>query len=210
MSTERKFPIGQIKSAEQYADEYFLHLRLAAQDVDRATLARGATLIEKTILSGGTIYSCGNGGSAAISNHLLCDFAKGIQTDTALRPKIISLSSHVELLLAIGNDLRFEDVFQFQAATWARPGDLLMAISSSGNSENIVRTLQWAKANGVATLALTGFDGGRAMAIADVGIHVAAANYGVIEDIHQSIMHLFAQYIRQKHMDGNSISTRKF
>ena len=210
MNTERKFPIDEIKSAEQYADQYFSHLRLAAQDVDRAALARGVTLVEKTILSGGTIYSFGNGGSAAISNHLLCDFAKGIQTDTVLRPKIVSLSSHVELLLAIGNDLSFEDIFQFQAATWARPGDLLMAISSSGNSENIVRTLQWAKANGVATLALTGFDGGRAMVIADVSIHVASANYGVIEDIHQSIMHLFAQYIRQKHMDGISISTRKF
>lgn len=210
MSTERKFPLEQIATAERYAETYFSHLSRAAQDLDRSALARGASLVEKTILSGGTIYSFGNGGSAAISNHLLCDFAKGMQTDTALRPKVVSLSSHVELLLAIGNDLSFEEVFQYQAATWAHPGDLLMAISSSGNSENIVRPLKWAKANGIATLALTGFDGGRAMAIADVGIHVAAENYGVVEDIHQSIMHLFAQYIRQKHMDTNSISARKF
>jgi D-sedoheptulose 7-phosphate isomerase len=210
MSAERKFPLEQIATAEQYAETYFLHLSRAAQGLDRSALARGASLVEKTILGGGTIYSFGNGGSAAISNHLLCDFAKGIQTDTALRPKVVSLSSHVELLLAIGNDLSFEDVFQYQAATWAHSGDLLMAISSSGNSENIVRPLKWAKANGIATLALTGFDGGRAMAIADVGIHVAAENYGVVEDIHQSIMHLFAQYIRQKHMDTNSISARKF
>ena len=170
MSIERAFPTDRIESAEQYADQYFSHLRLAAQDVDRVALAKGAALVEKTILRGGTIYSFGNGGSAAISNHLLCDFAKGIQTDTVLRPKVVSLSSHVELMLAIGNDLSFEDVFQFQAATWARPGDVLIAISSSGNSENIVRALQWAKANGVQTLALTGFDGGRAMALADVSI----------------------------------------
>ena len=153
---------------------------------------------------------CGNGGSAAIANHLLCDFQKGIQTDTAVKPRVVSLSSHPELITAIGNDIGFEDIFVFQLRTMARPGDVLMTISSSGNSENIVRCMKWAKDNGVPTIALVGFSGGRSGNMADVTIHVAAKNYGTVEDVHQSVMHLLAQYLRQSHMNDEQIACRKF
>ena len=92
----------------------------------------------------------------------------------------------------------------------ARQGDVVMTISSSGNSENIVRAVDWAKKNGIPTIAMVGFAGGRSGAMADVAIHVAAENYGTIEDIHQSLMHIFAQYLRQSRMSDDLIASRKF
>jgi phosphoheptose isomerase len=185
--------------------EYLALYAKGAAGIDCDALARAAALIIETVNRGGVIYACGNGGSAAIANHLLCDFAKNIQTNTALRPRVVSLSAHVELLLAVANDIEFNDVFAFQVRSWAKPGDLVMTISSSGNSENIVRPLLWAKANGISTLALTGFSGGRSREIADVAVHVPANNYGVVEDLHQSVMHLLAQFVRQAHMDPADI-----
>ncbi len=205
-----KFPHRPIDSASDYAGAYIKALNEAAQSLDSDALAAAARMICDTIAGGGVIYSCGNGGSAAIANHLLCDFAKGIQTDTALRPRVVSLSAHTELMLAIGNDIEFAEIFAFQLRSWAKPGDMLLAISSSGNSENIVRAIDWAKNAGVATLAFTGFDGGRAAGLADVSVHVAAHNYGIVEDLHQSLMHLLAQYIRQRHMAAELVAVRKF
>jgi phosphoheptose isomerase len=86
----------------------------------------------------------------------------------------------------------------------------LITISSSGESENIVRAALWAKDNGIPVIAMTGFSGGRSADIADVNLHVAADNYGVIEDIHQSLMHILAQHLRQAHMDEALIGQRKF
>ena len=94
--------------------------------------------------------------------------------------------------------------------TMARPGDILLTISSSGNSENIVRAVKWAKDNGIPTIAMVGFSGGRSAALADVTVHVAAENYGTVEDVHQSMMHLFAQYLRQSHMTVEQIASRIF
>ena len=204
------FPEKTYPDANQYASGYLAELTRAAGAIDGKAVGAAAELLKAAITADRTVFACGNGGSAAISNHLLCDFAKGIQTDTPLRPKVVSFSSHVEMITAIGNDISFEEVFAFQLRTAARPGDLLLTISSSGNSENIVRCLQWARDNGVKSIALTGFDGGRSAKLADVNIHVPAHNYGVVEDLHQSTMHILAQSLRMMHMNPDLIGTRKF
>ena len=87
---------------------------------------------------------------------------------------------------------------------------MLISISSSGDSENVVRACQWAKENGVSVIAMTGFAGGRSAALADVNLHVVGDNYGVVEDTHQSLMHILAQFIRLSRMDAGAISARKF
>ena len=94
--------------------------------------------------------------------------------------------------------------------TMAAPGDVLITISSSGNSENIVRAIDWARANGVGSIAMTGFTGGRSAVRADVSLHVAAENYGVVEDVHQSMMHCLAQYLRQSAMPPELVAHRVF
>jgi D-sedoheptulose 7-phosphate isomerase/D-glycero-D-manno-heptose 1,7-bisphosphate phosphatase len=135
---------------------------------------------------------------------------KGIRTTTDLAPHVMSLSTNVEILTAVANDLGYENVFVYQLQAQSQPGDVLIAVSSSGRSPNIMRTLTWARDHGLHTIALTGFDGGAARTVAEVAIHVDVANYGIIEDLHQAIMHALAQYIRQSRMTADAISASVF
>ena len=205
-----KFPVEVHGSAAEYWGKYSEAVAHAVKRVDTAAVERAAEFLYALFCAGRTLYVCGNGGSAAISNHLLCDFAKGIQADTPLKPKVVSLASHLELITAIGNDFEFAAIFAYQLQTFASKGDALMTISASGNSENIVRAIEWAKRNGVGTIALTGFDGGRSAKLADINLHVPACNYGIVEDVHQSLMHVFAQYLRMRRMDPALIECRNF
>jgi D-sedoheptulose 7-phosphate isomerase len=204
------FPETKFDNIEDYTDVYFTQVKNAAASVDRKKLRQAADILTNIYSNGGMIYSCGNGGSAAIANHLVCDHCKLVRTDTNLTPRIYSLSSTIEIITAIGNDISYDEIFAYQLQALAKPGDGLITISSSGDSENIVRAATWAKHNGVPVISMTGFAGGRSAEIADVNLHVTADNYGVIEDVHQSLMHLLAQYIRQEHMDEGLIRQRKF
>jgi D-sedoheptulose 7-phosphate isomerase len=205
-----KFPTRKHSDAREYFSAYFDNLTEAATSMDTSSIAQAADLLADIFSKGHTLFVCGNGGSAAIANHLLCDFSKGMQTDTTLKPKVVSLSAHVELITAIGNDIDFAEIFAYQVRTAARPGDVLMTISSSGNSENIVRAVECARRENVTTIAMTGFVGGRSAQLADINIHVPAHNYGVVEDIHQSIMHILAQYVRASLMGADLIEHRHF
>jgi len=204
------FPEQKFEHISTYASTYFGKLRDAAATVDGEKMMQAANILTRVYRQGGIIYSCGNGGSAAIANHLVCDHCKLVQTDTNLHPRIVSLSTTVEMITAIGNDISFDDIFVYQLRSLARPDDALITISSSGDSENIVRAAQWAKDHGLPVIAMTGFSGGRSAKIADVNLHVDADNYGIIEDVHQSLMHILPQYIRQAHMDEALIKERKF
>ena len=195
------FPAKVYQSAGAYFAGYREALAQAWATVDPAAFERGVAMIGDAIRGRHLIYACGNGGSAGIAGHLLCDFLKGIQTNTALRPRVVSLASHLELITAIANDINYAEVFAYQLKTMAEPGDVLITISASGNSENIVHAIDWARQNGVGTIAMTGFAGGRSGKLADINLHVAAENYGIVEDIHQSIMHMLAQYLRQSAME---------
>ncbi len=136
------FPEQTYPDAGLYADRYFELLAEAAATVDRAALTAASRLLIERISAGRHVYSCGNGGSAAIANHLVCDHMKGIQTGTPLRPKIHSFSATVELITAIANDIGTEEMFAFQLSSLASEGDVLIAISSSGSSPNIVRAIE--------------------------------------------------------------------
>jgi len=186
--------------ASTYCGSYVAELARAASTLDMAELDRAAEILEAAYLAGQTVFSCGNGGSAAIANHFQCDHQKGVRTGTDLLPRVVSLSSNIELLTAIANDISYDEVFTHQLESQARSGDVLVAISSSGRSRNVIAALEWANLNDLRTIALTGFNGGRAREIAEVAVHVQCANYGVVEDVHQALMHALAQYLRQSRM----------
>ena len=205
-----QFPTHRYEAAEVFVAAYRAEIERAWSRLDGTAVARAIEILLSCIRGDATLFVCGNGGSAAIANHLVCDFEKGIRTSTDLAPRVVSLSANIELMTAIANDIGYEDVFIFQLESMARTGDALIAISSSGDSENIIRALTWARGHGVATIGLTGFTGGRSAPLADVQVHVPASNYGVVEDVHQSVMHMFAQFIRQAHMKPAAISMTKF
>ena len=206
----QKFPSQPFDACADFGAAYFKSLTEAASGVDYASLDRAADALAQTFARDGFIYICGNGGSAAIANHSLCDLLKGLRTDTVLKPRVISLSAHTEANSALSNDISHDEIFAYQLASMARPGDMLWTVSSSGNSQNVVRALEVAKDIGMATLAFTGFSGGRSRAMADVNVHVDSENYGVIEDIHMSFVHILAQFLRMKNMDPALVAERKF
>jgi len=204
------FPQKKYKDIETYTNSYFESSALAAKEVDRKALAKAATLLIRAINEKRFVWVCGNGGSAAIANHLICDYSKGIRSDTNLKPRVISLASNVEMITAISNDIKFDDIFLYQLESVAQKKDVLITISSSGDSENIVRAVTWARKKGIHTISMTGFEGGRAAATSDINLHVNAKNYGIVEDIHQSVMHILAQFMRMSHIERDDFVGIKF
>ena len=156
-----KFPMAAFASAASYFDAYAEEMARAAKTIDPEALDRAAAILLEAYTHGARMFSCGNGGSASIANHVQCDHVKGIRTATDLAPQVLSLSTNVELLTAIANDMGYENVFVYQLQSQSRPGDVLMAVSSSGRSPNIVHALTWARDHGLRTIAITGFGGGR-------------------------------------------------
>jgi phosphoheptose isomerase len=187
---------------------YTNDLNHAMWSVDITCLDAAARLIEKTIQTDNTIYVCGNGGSAAIANHLVCDCMKGISTSTQLEPRIVSLVSNVPLMTAIANDMSYNSIFSYQAKKLMKKGDILITISSSGNSPNIREALEFCHISGFESIAMCGFDGGASLK-ATIPLHVKSKNYGIVEDCHQSLMHMIAQYLRKSnlnpHIDPNTL-----
>ena len=205
-----KFPVAPHRSAGSYWDAYAEEMSRAAKTIEPEAFDRAAAILVEAYTRGARMFSCGNGGSASIANHVQCDHVKGVRTTTDLAPQVLSLSTNVELLTAIANDMGYENVFVYQLQSQSGPGDVLMAVSSSGRSANIVRALEWARDHGLRTIAITGFDGGQARTVAEVSLHVECTNYGVVEDLHQAVMHALAQYIRHSRMTPDAISASVF
>lgn len=170
-----------------------LHQALGAVDAHALDNARKA--VELAGERGNHIYAIGNGGSAVIPDHLCCDWPKGTHTSNCKMIVSSSLAANMPLYSAIANDFEFAEVFARQIEYFGKPGDVLLAISSSGKSENILRAVRRAGQMGMVAIGLSGFSGGELRRIADVSLHVPADNYGIVEDAHQALVHVIAQFI---------------
>ncbi len=150
--------------------------------------------------SGRTVFVIGNGGSAANASHFAQDLAKGTLRDPAQvrRLRALSLTDNNSFMTALANDEGYESIFVQQLKTFARPGDLLIAISGSGNSANVLRAVEWARANGLVTVAFTGFDGGRLHPLVDIDVHVELPDMCVTEAIHGILFHFVAEEIKRR------------
>lgn len=179
--------------------DYFGMLSYALQKLDHSELERLYDVVEGCVEYDYPIYLFGNGGSAAIANHWVCDAAKGISEDTGRSLSAMSLCSNVPLMTAIANDLGYDQVFSKQLE-YLKPkrGAVAIAISSSGNSKNVVNGLIKAKEIGMIAVALTGFHGGLANSIADFKVYLPVHNYGIVEDTHMMVLHAISQRVRSK------------
>ena len=180
-------------------DEYFSSVNLAAAQISRDSLEQAFKAVDGCA----RLYIMGNGGSAANADHWVCDYMKGINEDVIrgdiLNVKAISLASNGPLVTALANDLGYNHVFAKQLQYYrCQYGDVVLAMSASGNSKNVVNGLLNASRLGATTVALTGFTGGEAAKIADISVHVPSSNYGVVEDVHMMILHAISQRIRHR------------
>jgi D-sedoheptulose 7-phosphate isomerase len=144
------------------------------------------------------VFVIGNGGSAANASHLCEDLGKGTLSDFEgqKRLKIMSLTDNVPYIMAWANDEGYERVFVEQLKNFAEPGALLIAISGSGNSANVLRAVEYAKEHGMKTFALTGYDGGRLKQLADGSLHVRSNNMGAVEAVHAAVIHYLMDGLR--------------
>jgi histidinol-phosphate phosphatase family protein len=204
------FPAWQYDDGGVFAAAYTDELSRVFGLLDVGQVAAAAEVLSDAYARDAAVFACGNGGSASIANHLQCDHVKGIRNGTGLTSRVTSLSTNMELFSAIANDIGYDAVFEYQLQSLARPGDVLVAISSSGRSPNIVRALEWANAHGMRTIALTGFTGGPARALATHAVHIDSHNYGIVEDAHQACMHLLAQYVRQSRLTPAAVAATTF
>lgn len=158
-------------------------------------IEKASTKILQTVKKKNTIFVCGNGGSAAISNHYVCDYLKFLRQHTKLKPKVISLSSNLETITAISNDFSYDQIFKYQAESLFEKNDLVIIVSSSGNSKNVKELVKYSKKKGVKIIGFSGFKGGYLKKHSDISIHIPADNYGISEDSHHILMHIVLQYL---------------
>ena len=166
--------------------------------LDMKALARVAAQIERAQAAGRFIWVCGNGGSAAISAHVGCDFGKTASRPGAKPLKCVSLSDNTAFMTAIGNDLSFDETFSRQLENVVAKGDVVLLISGSGNSRNLIAAAKLARKRGARVVSLLGFDGGKLKGLSDEILLIPSDQYGVIEDLHMSVAHILTFYLKQR------------
>jgi D-sedoheptulose 7-phosphate isomerase len=176
-----------------YTDKIKKYLELEIQvmkrlDVD--AINRVMNTLEEARLAGKTVYICGNGGSAATASHFVCDFNKGVSETQEQKYNFICLNDNIPTMMAVANDISYDEVFVFPLRGHLKPGDLFIGISGSGNSENVVRAARYAKEQGNTVIGITGYFGGKLMELADQKLHVPIDNMQITEDLHMMLDHL--------------------
>ncbi len=174
------------KAIRKYAEEEIKLL----QEMDDDVVNEIMNLLIQAYENEATIYVFGNGGSASTASHMANDFNKGISEYVEKKFRVACLNDNVATIMAIANDIGYEDVFAFQLRNKIKPGDVVIGISGSGNSKNVINAMEYAKEQGAKTIGWVGFDGGQVAKIADVVFHVQIANMQLVEDMHMILNHL--------------------
>lgn len=147
-------------------------------------------VLEDARLHGKRIFICGNGGSAATASHYCCDFNKGVSENQNDKYNFECLNDNIPTLMAVSNDIGYEEVFRFPLKNKMKSGDILIGISGSGNSKNVVNAMEYAKSIGGTTIAIVGYSGGKMKEMADYNIHVNINDMQISEDIHMMLDHM--------------------
>ncbi|HMD71486.1 MAG TPA: SIS domain-containing protein [Bryobacteraceae bacterium] len=166
----------------------------AIETVDLKKVAEAIRVFTEARAEGRQIFTCGNGGSAATASHFAMEMVKGASYGRPKRFRIMALTDSGPTIMAYSNDVGYECVFVEQLKNFARPGDVVVGFSGSGNSPNVVRALEYGNSIGCLTIALTGRDGGKMGPLAQLHIHVAHPHMGRIEDVHMMVMHMICYY----------------
>jgi D-sedoheptulose 7-phosphate isomerase len=195
-----------VGDATAFGQTYVRSLIMALENVDAGRVATIVDILWQAYHDDRQMFFIGNGGSAASASHIATDLTKGAlghRGDAPARPvRAISLTDNLALFSAWANDVGFDDVFRGQLQTLLRPDDIVVALSASGNSPNVLRAVRYAREAGATTIGLTGFGGGALANLVDHGIVVDSNHYGVVEDVHMQIGHIMCYYFRQRIMAG--------
>ncbi len=179
-------------------DSYFDLVKETLDGLDRKSMESFVDLIMETYEREGTIYIFGNGGSGGNASHMCGDIVKDVSLGLEKRFKVVCLNDNVPSMMAVANDISYDDIFLEPLKNFVKAGDLVVGISGSGNSANVVKALLYAKQKDVSTVALCGFDGGKIKEIADLAVHANVQDMEVSEDIHSVIGHAVKKMLMAK------------
>ncbi|MBD3169481.1 MAG: SIS domain-containing protein [candidate division Zixibacteria bacterium] len=168
--------------------------------IEKQTIDNVIDVLYKAYRDSKMVFFAGNGGSAAAASHFCEDLSKGTQPDlkATKRFRALSLVDNVPYITAMSNDEGYEHIFEQQLVCYAQPGDILVCISGSGNSQNVVQAMEWAKNHDLTTIAISGYDGGKIGAIADVNLHVPSFDMGLVEALHMVVSHYITDRLKEK------------
>ena len=192
---------GRRKDAARFAAGYIAYVSKLLSELETTKVAAFIEELERARKGQNTVFIIGNGGSAVTASHMANDFGVGSHLDEEVPPiRALALTDNMAVVTAIANDVGYHNIFVYQLRIHYRPGDLLVAISASGNSPNVVAAAEWVKKRGGKVIGLVGFDGGKLKPLCDVVIHVKTAKgeYGPVEDIHMVVDHLVYTWLRSR------------
>jgi D-sedoheptulose 7-phosphate isomerase len=175
---------------------YLGQLRDTIDTLPRDRLAAMGEMLFRAYRNEKQVFTVGNGGSASTASHMAADLGKNTIGPNMRRFRILSLNDNAAIVTALANDIGYEHIFSEQLVNLIQPGDLLIAISGSGNSPNVVRAMTYAREQCAEVVAVLGFDGGRAAALADLAVIVPSDHYGIVEDVHLIINHILVDYFK--------------
>jgi len=177
-----------------FAAQYRSQLLATMDSIPLDKVEEAIKLLEQAREENRAMFVCGNGGSASTASHFACDMVKGASYGRSRRFRIQALTDSLPTITAYSNDVSYDQVFVEQLKNFARPGDVLVAISGSGNSPNVLRAVEYANSIGCHTIGLSGRDGGQLAPLCGLSIHVAEPHMGRIEDAHLHVCHMIGYY----------------
>ncbi len=180
-----------------FLDSYKVRLNRLLDSIDTNILKSIIDAMVNAFKNDNTLYVCGNGGSAATASHMQADFRFFVRYFTDFRPKVVALTDNIPLMTAISNDNSYQDVFVEQMKGMFNKGDLLLAISASGNSPNVIKAVEYAKELGGKTIGFCGFSGGKLKELSDMPLYTPNEDkdYGPIEDLHMILNHVLVNFL---------------
>jgi D-sedoheptulose 7-phosphate isomerase len=183
---------------EDHLDEYLGRLQAAVEALPRDQMnALGETLF-RAYRNNKQVFVLGNGGSSSTASHMAADLAKNTIGPNMKRFRIVSLNDNAAIVTALANDLGYENVFSEQLTNLVQAGDVLIVVSASGNSPNVLKAIHYARSRSAEVIGLLGFNGGAAAGLADIALVVPSDHYGVVEDVHLIINHILVDYFKAR------------
>lgn len=182
---------------QSYFTDYRIRLNNLLDLVDLNELEKAIAIMVTAFKNGNTVYVCGNGGSAATASHIQADFSFFVRYFTKFRPKVRALTDNVAMITAVGNDTTFNDIFVEQLKGHFEKDDVIICISASGNSENVIRAAQYANDNGGESIGFIGFSGGKLKEVCTYSLYTSnpKGDYGPIEDLHMIYDHIIVNFL---------------
>ena len=176
-------------------NDYISQLKETLDNLERGDVVRLAEIFETARLNGNKVFIFGNGGSGSTASHLACDINKGVSLGLEKRHRVIALTDNIPTMLAYSNDISYDEVFVGQLKNFLDPGDVVIGISGSGNSKNVIKAIEFANSQNNLTVGITGYGGGKLREIASFSVNANINDMQISEDIHMILVHLLMKML---------------